>query len=109
VKATKIQLIRLRSGLSQSEFARQLGLNVRTLQDWEQGRRHPSAAAVALLRMAGRRKAASGKRPKYRGHGEPTLDIDLEFPSGKGHLPNRKGAKVVPIANHRGYGIGGDR
>jgi len=39
-------------GLSQAEFARLLGVSVRTLQDWEQGRREPSGAAKTLLRIA---------------------------------------------------------
>lgn len=39
-------------GLSQSEFAALLGVSVRTLQDWEQGRREPSGAARTLLRIA---------------------------------------------------------
>lgn len=43
---------RNRVGLSQSEFARLLGVSVRTLQDWEQGRREPSGAAKTLLRIA---------------------------------------------------------
>lgn len=43
---------RSRVGLSQAEFARLLGVSVRTLQDWEQGRREPSGAAKTLLRIA---------------------------------------------------------
>lgn len=39
-------------GLSQSEFAKLLGVSVRTLQDWEQGRKQPSAAAAMLLKVA---------------------------------------------------------
>lgn len=39
-------------GLSQSEFAKLLGVSVRTLQDWEQGRKQPSGAAKMLLRVA---------------------------------------------------------
>ena len=43
---------RTRVGMSQSEFAKLLGVSVRTLQDWEQGRREPSGAAKTLLRIA---------------------------------------------------------
>ena len=39
-------------GLSQSQFAALLGLSVRTLQGWEQGRKHPSGAARPLLTIA---------------------------------------------------------
>lgn len=38
-------------GLSQADFAAMLGVAVRTLQDWEQGRREPSGAAKALLKV----------------------------------------------------------
>ena len=44
--------VRKASGLSQREFAGVLGVSIRTLQDWEQGRRTPSGAAAALLRIA---------------------------------------------------------
>ena len=43
---------RARVGLSQSEFARLLGVSVRTLQKWEQGRRVPSGPARTLLAIA---------------------------------------------------------
>lgn len=43
---------RLKLELSQAEFAEMLGVSVRTLQDWEQGRRQPSGAAKALLKVA---------------------------------------------------------
>ena len=43
---------RLKSGLSQSKFASLLGVSLRTLQDWEQGRREPSGAAKSLIRIA---------------------------------------------------------
>ncbi len=39
-------------GLSQSNFARLLGISLRTLHQWEQGRRTPSGAARVLLRVA---------------------------------------------------------
>jgi putative transcriptional regulator len=40
------------SGLSQSQFAALLGVSIRTLQEWEQGRREPSAAAQTLIKVA---------------------------------------------------------
>ncbi|MBL8432300.1 MAG: helix-turn-helix domain-containing protein [Dechloromonas sp.] len=43
---------RLAAGLSQSAFAVLLGVSVRTLQDWEQGRRESSGAARTLFRVA---------------------------------------------------------
>jgi putative transcriptional regulator len=43
------------SGLSQADFARLLGVSVRTLQDWEQGRRNPTGAARSLLLLAVKR------------------------------------------------------
>jgi len=50
--------IRQKVGLSQSRFAALLGISVRTLQDWEQGRRIPSGAARTLLRIAHRNPQA---------------------------------------------------
>jgi putative transcriptional regulator len=44
--------VRRKTGLSQSRFAELLGVSVRTLQDWEQGRRVPSGAARTLLIVA---------------------------------------------------------
>jgi putative transcriptional regulator len=44
--------IRRKAGLSQARFAALLGVSVRTLQDWEQGRRAPSGAARTLLLIA---------------------------------------------------------
>lgn len=40
--------------LSQARFANLLGVSVRTLQDWEQGRRQPSGAARTLFKVAER-------------------------------------------------------
>ncbi len=49
-----VMSIRESTGLSQSKFAQLLGVSVRTLQEWEQGRRAPSGAARTLLRIAAR-------------------------------------------------------
>lgn len=46
---------RKKSGLSQAEFAKLLGVSLRTLQEWEQGRRQPSGAAKTLIAIAERR------------------------------------------------------
>jgi putative transcriptional regulator len=49
---------RKRTGLSQVRFAQLLGVSVRTLQDWEQGRRAPSGAARTLLMIAAKNPRA---------------------------------------------------
>ena len=50
--------IRSRTGLSQAQFATLMGVSVRTLQDWEQGRRAPSGAARTLLLVASKNPSA---------------------------------------------------
>lgn len=52
VQVTEATEARLKLGLSQADFAAMLGVSTRTLQDWEQGRRAPSGAAKALLKVA---------------------------------------------------------
>lgn len=49
------QVIRQRLNLSQAAFAGLMGVSLRTVQDWEQGRRKPSGPAEALLRIADQR------------------------------------------------------
>lgn len=44
--------VREQTGLSQVRFAELLGVSVRTLQEWEQGRRSPSGAARTLIIVA---------------------------------------------------------
>ncbi len=51
VQVTEATEARLKLGLSQADFAAMLGVSIRTLQDWEQGRREPSGAAKALLKV----------------------------------------------------------
>ena len=47
-----ITAVREKTALSQAKFAKLLGVSVRTLQEWEQGRRAPSGAARTLLLIA---------------------------------------------------------
>jgi putative transcriptional regulator len=49
---------RRKIGLSQSDFARLLGISARTLQEWEQGRCTPSGAAKTLLLITMKRPDA---------------------------------------------------
>lgn len=53
-KVTIVSAARARhaSKLSQSQFAELLGVSVRTLQQWEQGRRQPRGAARTLIALA---------------------------------------------------------
>ncbi len=44
--------IRAKLQLSQTAFAGLMGVSLRTLQDWEQGRRQPAGSARMLLRIA---------------------------------------------------------
>lgn len=52
VEVSPLAASRLKIGLSQSEFAKLLGVSLRTLQEWEQGRRAPSGAAKSLIAIA---------------------------------------------------------
>ena len=44
--------IRARLGMTQDEFAAALCISVKTLRNWEQGRRDPSGPAMRLLQIA---------------------------------------------------------
>ena len=52
-----VAAIRAKSGLSQREFARSIGVAVGTLQGWEQGRRRPEGPARVLLVLIEKRPA----------------------------------------------------
>ncbi|MPZ17384.1 MAG: helix-turn-helix domain-containing protein [Luteitalea sp.] len=52
INVPSVASIREKTGLSQARFAQLLGVSVRTLQEWEQGRRAPSGAARTLLLIA---------------------------------------------------------
>lgn len=58
VEEPDVAAIREEYGLSQAKFAALLGISVRTLQNWEQGRRHPQGPARVLLRVASKHPKA---------------------------------------------------
>ena len=58
VNVPPVASIRERTGLSQAKFASLLGVSVRALQEWEQGRRAPSGAARTLLMVAAKNPRA---------------------------------------------------
>lgn len=53
-EAVDVRALRLGLKLSQEKFAQTFGLPKRTIQDWEQGRRHPEGAARVLLKVIAR-------------------------------------------------------
>ncbi len=53
-----VRAIRRTIGMTQDTFARHFGVNKRTVQDWEQGRRVPTGAARAFLTVIRREPAA---------------------------------------------------
>lgn len=57
-KEPDVAAVRSEYGLSQAKFAALLGISVRTLQNWEQGRRHPQGPARVLLRVAAKHPGA---------------------------------------------------
>lgn len=52
VAPNEVAAARMKTGLSQSQFAKALHISPRTLQEWEQGRRQPTGAARALIQIA---------------------------------------------------------
>lgn len=51
IEPIDVKAIREKAGLSQSELANMMRVSVRTLQNWEQGRRRPTGPASALIRI----------------------------------------------------------
>ena len=49
-----VTMLRRFVAMTQSQFARAMGISVHTLRNWEQGRRSPEGPAMALLRIAAR-------------------------------------------------------
>ena len=52
IEVPDVKAVRTRMRLTQQEFALLLGISVRTLQNWEQGRRTPHGPARVLLQVA---------------------------------------------------------
>jgi putative transcriptional regulator len=53
-----VKRIRANFALSQTKFAALLGVSVKTLQNWEQGRRRPEGPARLLLEIAAKHPEA---------------------------------------------------
>jgi len=51
VPAPDVRTIREAAQISQSQFAKLIGVNLRTLQNWEQHRTQPTGPARALLKI----------------------------------------------------------
>lgn len=58
VEAPDVKEIRNNFKLTQDEFAALLGISVKTLRNWEQGRRVPEGAARVLLQVAAKHPEA---------------------------------------------------
>jgi putative transcriptional regulator len=58
INPPEIKNVREKLNVSQNEFALMIGVSVRTLQNWEQGRRKPEGPAKALLRIASKNPSA---------------------------------------------------
>jgi putative transcriptional regulator len=69
INVPDVAMIREKTGLSQSRFASLLGVSVRTLQDWEQGRRAPSGGRQETAGAPSRRL----RRKPPRGRAVTTL------------------------------------
>jgi putative transcriptional regulator len=51
IQTPDVKAVREQTGLSQSDFARLICVSIKTLQNWEQNRRHPTGPASALLKI----------------------------------------------------------
>ncbi len=53
-----VKQIRQKLHQSQKDFAEMIGVNLATLQNWEQGRRHPEGPALTLLKVVSKNPRA---------------------------------------------------
>ncbi len=72
VDGPNVKRLRATYQLSQNEFAALLGISVKTLRNWEQGRRAPEGPARVLLQVAAKHPEAVWDvvRPTARQKGE---------------------------------------
>src|ERR1039458_592211 len=66
IRSSGVRGIGERASLSQSEFADLIGVSVKTLQGWEQGRRRPTGPAAALLSIIEHDPALAGQAILWR-------------------------------------------
>lgn len=58
---SEVGQVRQKTGLSQSQFAKSLGISVNTLKSWEQGQRKPSGAAATLMKLLDKHPSLMGE------------------------------------------------
>jgi putative transcriptional regulator len=63
-----VKKVREKSGLTQDSFSTLFAIKIRTLQDWEQGRRKPTTPARILLAMIDRNPQVVKKTLETLGH-----------------------------------------
>ncbi len=58
VRNVNVRALRERLGLTQEEFARRYRVPLRSVQEWEQGRKHPAPGTMTLLLAISRKPKA---------------------------------------------------
>ena len=58
LESLNVRHIREQYALTQQEFATLLGVSIKTLRNWEQGRRSPHGSALVLLQVAAKHPEA---------------------------------------------------
>lgn len=58
---SEVSQVRQKTGLSQRQFAKSLGISVNTLKSWEQGQRKPSGAAATLIKLINKHPNLTGE------------------------------------------------
>jgi putative transcriptional regulator len=84
VEGPDVQLIRADYRMSQIEFAALLGISVKTLRNWEQGRRQPDGPARVLLQIAAK-------------HPEAIWDVVQPIPRSNRKKRDSEGNRVLKI------------